>query len=301
MSSSHLSQGAQVLAAMAAIAIVLLWLSLRIRRRERLVRDLPMSKVQGVFIGLVELEVTAESEKPLTSFLGGQVCVQYSYHIDEHWSRTVSEAYTDDKGNAQTRNRTEEGWKTIAAGGAAEPFYGRDDTGVILIRPDGAKFEGVGFFDRTVTRGDPLYNTKATPIAVPDSTGRRRFVEEGVPLHAPVFVVGQARERDDVVAPEIAASKGAAMFLISTRSKRGVEVSYAVYSWLGLGRRPCRFRGGGLPGGAGAPPQVGARRGRAGALLRLPRSLGRGVVAHGLQQPGRAARARPPGLVPCRG
>jgi hypothetical protein len=232
MSISHPSQGAQVLAAMAVIAIVLLWLTLRIRRRERLVRDLPTSKVQGVFIGLVELNVTAESEKPLTGFLSGQLCVQYAYRVDEHWSRTVSEAYTDDKGQPQTRTRVEEGWKTIASGAAAEPFYGRDETGVILIRPDGAKFEGAGLFDRTVTRGDPLYATKATPISVPDSTGKRRFVEEGVPLHAPVFLVGQARERGDVVAPEIAASKDAAMFLISTRSKKGVEVSYAVYSWL---------------------------------------------------------------------
>jgi hypothetical protein len=232
MSFSHPSQGAQVFAAMVVIAIVLLWLSLRIRRRERLVRDLPTSKVQGVFIGLVELSVTAESEKPLTSYLGGRLCVHYSYRVDEHWRRTVSEAYTDDKGQPQTRTRVEEGWKTIAAGGAAEPFYGRDETGVILIRPEGAKFEGVGFFDRTVTKGDPLYATKATPIAVPDSTGERRFAEEGIPLHAPIFVVGQARERDDVVAPEIAASKAAAVFLISTRSKKGVEVSYAVYSWL---------------------------------------------------------------------
>jgi len=165
MSFSHPSQGAQVFAAMVVIAIVLLWLSLRIRRRERLVRDLPTSKVQGVFIGLVELSVTAESEKPLTSYLGGRLSVHYSYRVDEHWRRTVSEAYTDDKGQPQTRTRVEEGWKTIAAGGAAEPFYGRDETGVILIRPEGAKFEGVGFFDRTVTKGDPLYATKATPIA----------------------------------------------------------------------------------------------------------------------------------------
>jgi hypothetical protein len=214
------------------VAIVLLWLSLRFRRRERLVRDLPTSKVQGVFIGLVELGVSAESEKPLVSFLGEKLCVHYSYRVDEHWSRTVSETTTDDKGQAQTRTRVEEGWKTIAAGGASEPFYGQDDTGVILVRPDGAKVEAAAFLDQTVPRGHPLYLGKAPPVGVPDSTGRRRFVEEGIPLHAPVFIVGQARERADVVAPEIAASKDAPMFLISVHSKRGVQTNYALASWL---------------------------------------------------------------------
>jgi len=232
MTYSHPSQGGQVMGAMAIAAVVLLWLSLRIRRRERLVRDLPTSKVQGVFIGVVELNVTAESEKPLTSLMSGRLCVQFSYRVDEQWSRTVSETYTDDKGQSQTRSRVEEGWKTISTGGSTEPFYGSDDTGVILIRPDGAKIEAVTFFDETVTRSNPLYFSKAPAIAIADSTGRRRFVEDGIPLHAPIFIVGQARERADVVAPEIAASKGAGMFLISAKSKRAVEVSYAVYSWL---------------------------------------------------------------------
>jgi len=232
MPSSSPSPGGPAIAVVGLVAIVLLWLSLRFRRRERLVRDLPTSKVQGVFIGLVELGVSAESEKPLVSFLGEKLCVHYSYRVDEHWSRTVSETTTDDKGQAQTRTRVEEGWKTIAAGGASEPFYGQDDTGVILVRPDGAKVEAAAFLDQTVPRGHPLYLGKAPPVGVPDSTGRRRFVEEGIPLHAPVFIVGQARERADVVAPEIAASKDAPMFLISVHSKRGVQTNYALASWL---------------------------------------------------------------------
>ena len=231
---SSISQGAQVFIAMAILMTVLLWISLRIRRRERLVRDLPDSKVQGVFIGLVELNVTAESEKPLTGFLSGQPCVHYSYRIDEEWSHPETETYTDDKGQPQTRQKIVTEWKTIATGGGAEPFYGKDDTGVILVRPDGAKFEALTLFEQTVARDHPLYHTKATGIALPGSTGRRRFVEQGIPLHAPVFLVGHAREREDVVAPEIAESKGSGMFLISAQSKKGVELIYGVYSWLAL-------------------------------------------------------------------
>lgn len=232
MTSSRPGHGVEILAAAALASLILLWLSLRLRRRQRLIRDLPNSKVQGVFIGLVELKVTAESEKPLTSHLSAQSCVQYAFRIEEHWSRTVTESYTDDKGQSQTRTRVEEGWTTVASGGAGEPFYGRDETGVILIRPDGAEVEPSLFFESMTTRTDPLYYGMGPATTVPNSTGRRRFVEEGVPLHAPLFVVGQAREREDVVAAEIAGAKGAALFLISTRSQERIQGSYALFSWL---------------------------------------------------------------------
>ncbi len=232
MISSNPEYGAEILGGAALAAAVLLWLSLRLRRRQRLIRDLPNSKVQGVFIGLVELKVTAESENPLTTYLAGQPCVQYAYRVEEHWSRTVTESYTDEKGQAQTRTRVEEGWTVVASGGAAEPFYGRDETGVIRILPDGAKVEPARLFDAAATRIDPIYYGKGPATTVANSTGRRRFIEEGIPLHAPLFVVGQARERDDVVAAEIAASKGAAIFLISTRSQERVQGAFALYSWL---------------------------------------------------------------------
>jgi hypothetical protein len=234
MTSSSMSQGPWAIAALGVASFAMLWVSLRLRRRERLIRDLPNSKVQGVFIGLVELKVTAESEKPLTSFLAGETCVQYAYTVDEHWSRTVTESYTDDKGQSQTRAKVEEGWTTVASGGAAEPFYGRDDTGVVLIRPQGATFEAVNFFDKTATPADPFYREKGPLAAIPNSTGRRRFREEWIPLHAPLFVVGQARERQDVVAPEIAASKDAPIFVISAKSQKLLQTKYAAYSWLAL-------------------------------------------------------------------
>ena len=41
MPSSNPSQGALVTSAVGLVAIVLLWVSLLLRRRERLVRDLP--------------------------------------------------------------------------------------------------------------------------------------------------------------------------------------------------------------------------------------------------------------------
>src|SRR6266699_565709 len=77
------------------LALVCLWFALRSGKRKRLVDNLPTSKTTGVFIGLVELKGTAESAQPLTSYLAGQPCVQYQWRIEEHWSRAVTETYTD--------------------------------------------------------------------------------------------------------------------------------------------------------------------------------------------------------------
>jgi hypothetical protein len=212
--------------------VVCLWLSLRLRRRCRLLHDLPTSKVRGAFIGLVELKGTAESETPFTSYLSGTVCTLYNWHVDERWSRTVTETITDSKGNTTTRTRTESGWTTVAKGGERAPFYLQDDTGAILVRPEGAKIEPLTLFSEQVSRGDPLYYGKGPNTSVSDSDHVRQFVETGIPLHAPLFVVGPARERTDVVAPEIAAQRDAALFLISTRSEEKVSSSLGGWSWF---------------------------------------------------------------------
>ena len=210
----------------------------RAGRRRRLVENLPTSKTTGVFIGLVELKGTAESASPLTSYLAEQPCVDYQWSVDEHWSRTVTETYTDSNGKTQTRTRHESGWTTVANGGEMIPFYLQDDCGVVLIRPEGAKLEPATMFDETVGRGDPLYYAKGPAGAVANSDHRRRFVEQGIPLHAPLYVMGQARERQDVVAAEIAQDRNAPMFLISTRSEEQISSGMKwgeQYGWIIFG------------------------------------------------------------------
>lgn len=211
--------------------LLLLW-SLHLRRRHRLLRDLPTSKARGVFIGLVELKGTAEAESPLRSYLAGQRCVHYGYSVEERWSRTVTEHYTDKDGKTQTRTRHESGWNTVASGGETIPFYLQDDTGVVLIRPAGARIESTTLFAETASRSDALYYTKGPPGAVSDSDHVRRFTETGLPLHAALYVVGRARERADIVAPEIAEDRDAPLFLISCRAEERVLKNYAAGSWI---------------------------------------------------------------------
>lgn len=209
-----------------ALSFAALLGSLRANRRRRLVDDMPTSKTTGVFIGLVELKGTAENEQPLTSFLAAIPCVHFAWRVEEHWSRTVTESYTDAQGRSQTRTRHESGWATVTSGGAEVKFYLQDDCGAVLIQPTGATIEARSVFNETCSPITPLYYAKGPAHAVANSDHRRRFSEEAIPLHAPVFVVGRARERSDVVAAEIAADPAAPMFLISTRSEKEISAGF---------------------------------------------------------------------------
>ena len=211
----------------------------RALRRKRLIDDLPTSKTQGVFIGLAELKGTAESDMPLTSYLAGVRCVQYTWQIDEHWSRTVHETYTDSKGHTQTRTRTESGWSRIAGDSQSIPFYLKDDTGVIRIVPEGATINSINTFNETCSPNNALYFGKGPEREIANSTHRRRFRETALSLHTMLYVMGQARERQDVVAAEIAYDKNAPMFLISTKTEKQISTGYGRWFWfwliLGLG------------------------------------------------------------------
>jgi hypothetical protein len=200
--------------------------------RKRLIDDIPTSKTQGAFIGLTELKGTTESDSPLCSFLAGISCVHYEYHIQEHWSRTVHETYTDSKGHIRHRTRVESGWTDVDSGGNSIPFYLKDDTGIIRVIPEGAKINDVTTFDQTCTPGDPLYYGKGPDGAISHSTHQRRFVENAIPIHIELYIMGQARERQDIAAAEIAMDKNAEMFLISTKTEKQISKGYTILLWF---------------------------------------------------------------------
>jgi hypothetical protein len=171
---------------------------------------------------LVDLKGTAEAEQPLVSFLAEVRCVYYSWSVAERWSRTVTETYRDSDGKTKTRTRHESGWKTIANSREFIPFYLRDDCGVIRVVPDHAKIHAKEVFSESCHPSDTLYYSKGPSEAIFNSDHVRQFSEEAIPLHAPVYVVGQSRERDDVVAPEIAHDDHVPMFLISTKEEESI-------------------------------------------------------------------------------
>ena len=223
-----------IIALGAVLALVGLFLAFRFLRRKCMIDDTPTSKTQGVFIGLTELKGTAESETPFTSYLAGASCVHYSWQVLEHWSRMVTETYTDGKGHMQTRTRQESGWKTVASGGESAPFYLKDDTGVIRIVPEGASISDTILFNQTCTHTDPLYFNKGPAGEIANSDHRRQFRETGISLHAQLYIMGQARERQDAVAAEVAKDKTAPMFMISMHTEKQISTGYLTGFWVWL-------------------------------------------------------------------
>jgi hypothetical protein len=214
------------------LATLLGYVSMRMARKRRHLVDTPTSKTAGVFIGDVEVSGTAETPSPLTSHLAEMRCVYYSWSVEEHWRRTVVESYTDQKGNRRTRTRIETGWETVDSGSESVPFYVVDDTGHILVRPDGMALEGLEVFSQQCTPRHSLYYGKGPRRSVADSTEERLFVERAIPLHAKVFVAGAARERQDVVAAEIAHSPQARFSIVTTGTEASLASGYSVKAWV---------------------------------------------------------------------
>lgn len=226
------------------LTLLCLWRSHATNRRRRLIGNLPTSKTQGVFIGLVELKGTAECETPVTSFLAEATCVHYRYSITERWEREVVETYTDSEGKTQTRTRIESGWTTVDSGGDETPFYLQDDTGVVLVRPDGADIRPLTLFSETCGPMSSLYYGKGPAGGVANSTFVRSFTEQGIPLHHPLFVIGQAKEREDVVAPELAHDHQSPLYLVT------VETEEQVLKRMGFSLHFLNILGIALAGGA---------------------------------------------------
>ncbi len=204
----------------------------RVYSHKRIIDDMPTSKAQGVFIGMTEVKGAAESEAPLTAYLSVKQVIHYSWHISEHWQRLVTETYTDAQGRSHTRTRTESGWKQVANGGGSQPFYLKDDTGVVRVVPERASITGIQTFNETVGRDHPLYFGKGPLQEVANSTHKRRFEETAIPLHAMLYVMGQARQREDIAAAEIAADKAAPMFIISMKTEKQVSAGYGRWAWF---------------------------------------------------------------------
>lgn len=212
-----------VLVLLAAGVGVCLALALRATARHRLLEDLPTSKAAGVFIGLVELLGVAESTRPLRSHLAEIDCVQFAWNVDEQWERWETETYRDSDGKQKTRQVRKSGWTSVDSGSESQPFFLRDDSGAIRIRPDGATIHAVRVFDEECHRTDPLYFAKGPPNGVFHSTGRRRFSETALPVGAELFIIGPARERADVVAPEIAHDPAAELFEICVHGEKSLR------------------------------------------------------------------------------
>lgn len=103
--------------------LALLVLSLYFWKRLNLIKNTPTSKVRSLAMGFVEVygEVIPAKGTILKSPLTNQDCVYYKYTIEE---------YRKSGKNSK--------WVTIKSGNKSVPFYLKDNTGIVLVNPQGA-------------------------------------------------------------------------------------------------------------------------------------------------------------------
>lgn len=195
-------------------------------RKRKLMESLPTSKVTGVFIGLVEVKGTAECREYLNSFLAEAPCVYYSYEVEERWSKTEV--------SLNGKRRHSSGTTVVSSDVQSTAFFLKDDTGFLLVRPEGADIEGTQVFKSTVRPHDELYYAKGPSCSVAHSDNVRIFTETIIPLSSAVYILGQAQERDDCVAPEITESDKASHYIISTRSEEEIVSKHKGKAWSSI-------------------------------------------------------------------
>lgn len=195
---------------------------------KRTVEDVPTSKVKGVFYGLNEVKGSVKSDDPLQTYLTEAPSVWYEWKISEHWKKT--ESYRDKDGNRKTR--TKSGWRTVDSGGSYQSFFLKDETGELLIEPEGAKVDAPSTMSCTCSPSDPLYYGKGPGGAIANSTYRRRFSEYSLTPGDELYVLGPAKLREEVAQPMIAKSKDARYYFISTKSEAQIIRSKSIWAFF---------------------------------------------------------------------
>ena len=209
-----------------SLALLFWWRSVVLFKRT--VEDVPTSKVKGVFYGLNEVKGSVKSDAPLQTYLTERPSVWYEWSISEHWKKT--ESYRDKDGNRKTR--TKSGWRTVDSGGSYQSFFLKDDTGELLIEPEGAKVDAPSTLSRSCSPTDPLYYGKGPDGAIANSTYRRRFSERSLTPDDDLYVLGPAKLREDVAQPMIAQSKEARYYFISTKSEAQIIRSKSIWAFF---------------------------------------------------------------------
>ncbi len=193
----------------------------------------------GAFARPAEIKGMCESDNPLTGELSDQPCLWYSMQVEELYQETYTE--TDSEGRTVTRTRN--GSNVVASNTRSIPFAVRDETGTVLIYPDGAQIEGRKVVDRHEPAGGELGTISfgKFSMAINPGNGRRitgyHYVEHILPVGERLYVLGEASDRDDGKLAFRASLEKGKPFIVSVRSEeeiaKGLETSAKIMEWIG--------------------------------------------------------------------
>jgi len=190
-------------------------------RLKRLIENMPTSKVRSIAMGMVEVYGEARPcNGRLRSPFSGSDCVYYRYTIEEY-----------------RRSGKSSRWVTVRKGQSNNCFYLKDDTGAVLVNPEGASIEIP--MDNEYSSGwgnDPPHCVNAFMIENGIShdsflgfNKKMRFREYYIAPGDPLYVMGTAAEnpsadpeRLDVGAEHVMITKANKCFYISDSPEKKI-------------------------------------------------------------------------------
>jgi len=238
--------------------LLVLWVGWTKWRKYRLILDTPTSKIRSMAIGIVEIHGQVVAETLIRTPFSKTDCVFYKYEIKEYRRHTT--------GSGKNR-RTTYRWETVSSGDQRVLFLAKDDTGTVLVNPEGAEFNVarrrvfyqkaggfgsigglVGFikrlkdfslsseneFDTTEWKLEEI--TADSGWSFGTSVGDRKYYEYFLLPDDNLFVLGTAANQPD--APNkvlIKQSTNEKMFYISDSSEKGIVKSLKKAAFASVG------------------------------------------------------------------
>ncbi len=201
------------------IGLILLQYGFQRMSEFQLARNVPRSKIRSAAIGLAEIQGKVLPQQLLTTPYSRQECVYYRSELQEYVRR-----YTSNSG-------VEYEWKTISTNSLRMPFWAKDETGQVIVDPEGAEFEipqmQSGFLGRD---GDDINGR--TFIA---NVGDKRYNESYLSPNEDVCVLGTVGVRKDTSVHRVI-QKGSnnSTFIISGSTKTELNAALKWQMLAGL-------------------------------------------------------------------
>ena len=186
---------------------------------------------KGSFEQKTEIAGVIECEDPIESEIAKEACVHYRSSVERKWEEDYEETYTETDSETgesvqKTRHATREGSDSVSSNSRSTKFMVRDETGTILVDPEGAKMDTERLVDRfephsAVSGGSISFGNFSFSLGGFADKGRRRtlgyhFSEYILPLNRKVFILGAASDRSGELMIRKHREKG--KFIISLKS-----------------------------------------------------------------------------------
>ena len=209
---------------MLVVAGVLLYYRRKTLKKTELMRSVETSAARDVSSRapgtVVEVKGTLRCESPLKSEMAEQTCAYYLSQVIREYEETDRDA----DGDLKTRRRSE----VVASNERVAPFVVEDGSGAVGVRGEGAEVDALEVTNRFERDTGGAGTISLGGMTVNLGGGARtvgyRYVENVLPIDAPVYVLGSVQEDGEIGAPTDEGEKG--RFLISYRSEEQLEKKY---------------------------------------------------------------------------